>query len=158
VYEAWVKFSVPQVEGAPADAWHGTVETDPVRFTMREIPVADRRDSPTAEQMAHLEAHVQYFTGDHATPVRPAAVEMPHWLSLKRRLQWAFERTENEGLARYAVALLKKHQLAENDQPYPRWWGKVCILVWRRAYFHQDRFGIGFSAAAWIAHSEQFLQ
>ena len=58
VYEAWVKYTIPNIEGLPADAWNGTVETDRFRFTVREFPVADRRGDATAEHIAHIESFI----------------------------------------------------------------------------------------------------
>ena len=66
-------------------------------------------------------------------PVLPKAVEMPEW-SLERRLQWALRRTENEGFARSAVGLLRKHQPKSPDGRYPAWWDNVSFYVRDRAY------------------------
>jgi hypothetical protein len=137
VYEAWVRYTIPRVEGVPDDAWHGTVETGRVRFTVREIPVAQRRDKATAEQIAHLAAYMKSIDAlDKNMEVEtPKAEEMPNWLSLEQRVQWALERTENEGFARHTVAMLAQHQPKDKDQPYPRWWSNVSFFVIRsRAY------------------------
>jgi hypothetical protein len=143
VYEAWVRYTIPRIKGVPSDAWHGTVETDRIRFTVREVPVADRRAEPTAEQIAHLEAYVEYLdalsSGKGVEPARLDTVEMPQWLSLPDRLQWAFERTENEGLAHHAVALLREHLPKDESQPYPKWWDNVRFLVQRRAFLNSYR-------------------
>lgn len=139
VYEVWVKYTIPKIEGVPADAWHGSVESNRVRVKVREVSVADRRSEATAEQIAHLEAYIKYMdavlVGKDVEPPMPKAVEMPYWLSLERRLQWALEKTENEGFARYVVALLRKNQPKDKEQPYPIWWDNIGFLIQSRAYF-----------------------
>ena len=138
-YEAWVKYTIPKVDGAPVDAWQGTVETERVRFTVREIHLANRRAEVTPEQAALLEAYIAdtevRLSGVGVRPKTPAAVETPEWLSLEDRLQWALERTENEAFARHTVALLREHQPKDYSQPYPNWWSNVSFLVRRRAHY-----------------------
>lgn len=118
-YEAWVKHTIPKVEGAPAGAWHGSVETGRIRFVVREIQVADRRQEPTAEQIAHLEAYMALKKG---------------WLADGDHLKAALNKTENEGLAQHMVELLRTHQPAKAGQPYPEWWWNVNYLVLSRAH------------------------
>ena len=118
-YEAWVKHTIPKVEGAPAGAWHGSVETGRIRFVVREIPVADRRQEPTAEQIAHLEAYMALKEG---------------WLADGDHLKAALNETENEGLAQQMVELLRTHQPEKAGQPYPEWWWKVNHSVLSRAH------------------------
>jgi hypothetical protein len=100
--------------------------------------VADRRAEATAEQIAHLEAYMEYIeafrNGEDVDPPILETEEMPHWLSLDDRVQWALERAENEGFARYAVELLRKHQPTEKDEAYPKWWDNVNFFVRQRAY------------------------
>lgn len=139
VYVCWARYTVPRVNGVPEDAWHGPLETGRVRFTVREVPVARRRDEATAEQIAHLEAYMKSMAASAAgkaeEPPAPKAVEVPPWLSLEQRVQWALARTENEGLARHAVALLAEHQPKDRDRPYPPWWNNVSFFVQQsRAY------------------------
>lgn len=138
VYQAWVRYAIPKVEGVADDAWTGSVETERIRFTVREIPVADRRAEATDEQIAHLEAYQEYITalvnGEDVAQVSPEAIEMPKWLSLENRVQWALQQTENEGFARYVVKQLRKHQPMDDEQEYPQWWDNVSYFVANRAY------------------------
>lgn len=143
VYEVWLKYTIPMIQGVPADAWHGTIETKPIRFTVREIPVADRRTEPTPEQLAHLDAYMKSM--DAFPPANGAkaptveAVEMPRHMSVENRLQRALERTENEGFARHVVALLREHQPKDAEEAYPRWWNNLKFFVERRAYLSDWR-------------------
>ena len=138
VYEAWGKYSIPKVKGVPDDVWTGSVETKRVRFRVKAMPVADRRAEATEEQIEHLNAYVEYIdafiSGKKYEKERPPTIEMPQWLSLDQRIEWALQRTENEGFARYIVKQLRKHQPMNRDDEYPRWWSNVSRFVANRAY------------------------
>lgn len=138
VYEAWVNYSIPKIDGVPDDAWTGSVETKRIRFSVKEMPVADRRAEATEEQIEHLNAYIEYIdaflSGKKYEKERPETVEMPQWLRLDQRIEWALQRTENEGFARYIVKQLRKHQPMDPDDDYPRWWSNVSRFVTNRAY------------------------
>lgn len=144
VYEIWVKYTIPRIENAPSNAWHGTIESRRLRFSLREIPVAIRRDKPTAEQLDHLKVYLEsrrvIQPGGYVEPIPPSTVEMPQ-LSLFDRLRWAMQRTENEGFASHVVALLREQRPKTGEQPYPLWWSDVYELVQHRAYCNSFRGG-----------------
>ncbi|MHB1037218.1 MAG: hypothetical protein ACYC35_21510 [Pirellulales bacterium] len=129
-YEVWAVYKIPEIQGSPAGAWHGSITTGRIRFVVRDIPAAERRQAPTTEQAEHLTA---YLTNNKT---QLECREMPHWLNMEDRLKWALGRTENEGLARRMVELLRKHQPEEPGEAYPDWWWNVNYLVGTRAYHH----------------------
>lgn len=126
LYEAWIEFAIPDVEGSPPGAWTGTVETGRIRFAVRELPVADRLLEPTPEQLHLVEAYLEAF---QQRPLKKQEIQ-----SLTRRLKEALKETENEGLASHVVSLLVENWPDEANQDYPRWWYYLSYCIHQRAY------------------------
>ncbi len=118
-YQMWLAYHVPKSDGAPADAWHGHVQSPTIRLVVREIPLAKRRTQPTPEQLDDINVLIAHGK----TRVQS-----------ERRLKRAIQRTENEGLARHIVGLLKPHQPRTVDGHYPAWWPRLYDLLASRAY------------------------
>ncbi len=118
-YEAWVVYEVPIVKNAPIDAWHGRIESEKIRFTVREIPLDGRNVKPSEDQLADLDVLIR----------RGIGVQKAHG-----KLTKALQLTENEGLACHIAALLRKHQPSKDTQPYPQWWFNIHYLLAYRAY------------------------
>ena len=85
-YRLWIEFDAPKLPGMPADGFSGTVRSNEIRITVRDLPVDKRRAKPTPEQQADLD---EYVNVGHD----------PAHRALPDRLKAAVERTENEGLA-----------------------------------------------------------
>jgi hypothetical protein len=103
-YALWVEYAAPPLDDAPAGAWSGRVKSNVVRFTVREMPPGQRRQEPTPEQLADVQAVTE-------------TLDLP----AIGRVATALQRTENEGLALEVLRHLSEHQ-PRAGRYAPRWW------------------------------------
>jgi hypothetical protein len=83
-YRIWFEYHVPDVAGAPNDAWIGTVKSNTVILSVAELKPNDKLEQPTAEQLTAI-AELQ-----HAAPTSIEGRDI---------LQQAMMRGQNEALA-----------------------------------------------------------
>ena len=84
-YRAWFEVTAQAAPEAQKGVWSGTVKSNVVTFTVRELPPEKRSVAPTVEQWADLRLYL-----DPNSPEGQPALA---------RLRQALLRTENEGLA-----------------------------------------------------------
>lgn len=89
-YRFWFEYQLSKVPNAPQDAWMGTVTSNTLAISVAELRPDERREKPTAEQLATIEK---------LQSVAPTSIEG------RDLLQQAMLRAENEGLAAHLVNL-----------------------------------------------------
>ena len=124
-----MEYIVPEGDGAPDEAWHGHVRSETIEVEVREIPLKERFEKPTAEQLADIEVTM---ANENSEAKRGSFL----------RLENALLKTENEGLARHIVSILKKHQPIDENELYPVWWRSLHRLVQQRAVSGSGSMGI----------------